>query len=318
MLTLTGPAVVLLEDDEAYAEPGFTALDARDGDLASAVEVEGLEALEAGRPGDYLLTYRVTNSAGVAAAPRSRLVRAGGERALQSARPFGSTSSELAYYEHLPKDYGLQPEARYPVLIYNHGWGHSRQLQPELSFELGGVARILDAGDWDDSRPLIVLSPQRFEAEVTATEIARLHQFMAYALETYAVDPERVYMGGFSDGSYISWQYAQTYPTDLAALVSIAGGGQINCDIADLAVWAFHGLNDTVVPVSIHHGTVQRLNACEPAERALFTLFPEGRHDHALERAVLAGEGLGTGDSRYDTYDRDIYGWLLQYSRARP
>lgn len=64
VITLNGEATVRVECGGIFADPGATALDAEDGDLTGDITVEG--TVNTGLPGEYALTYRVTDSRGLA------------------------------------------------------------------------------------------------------------------------------------------------------------------------------------------------------------------------------------------------------------
>ena len=61
VLALLGAATITHEAGMAYAEPGFTAVDAADGNLAASVQASGAVGA---KPGTYVRTYVVTDAAG--------------------------------------------------------------------------------------------------------------------------------------------------------------------------------------------------------------------------------------------------------------
>jgi peptidoglycan/xylan/chitin deacetylase (PgdA/CDA1 family) len=62
VITLLGESVVTMKIGTAYAEPGFTAADNRDGDLTTSVEVSG--SVQKYLAASYTLTYTVRDEAG--------------------------------------------------------------------------------------------------------------------------------------------------------------------------------------------------------------------------------------------------------------
>lgn len=72
VITLSGEAVVDLEVLTPFLDPGATALDNVDGDLTDEILVEG--SVNTLVPGQYALTYRVSDAAGNMATPRTRTV----------------------------------------------------------------------------------------------------------------------------------------------------------------------------------------------------------------------------------------------------
>ncbi len=71
-LALLGDAAIALECGTAFVDPGVTATDVCDGDLANSVVING--AVNSSVPGEYTLTYDVNDSAGNPAAPVQRVV----------------------------------------------------------------------------------------------------------------------------------------------------------------------------------------------------------------------------------------------------
>ncbi|WP_347332990.1 DUF5011 domain-containing protein [Marinimicrobium locisalis] len=64
-LTLSGASSMTLPFNQTYSEPGVTASDPEDGDISSEVTISG--AVDSDVPGEYTLTYTVTDSGGATA-----------------------------------------------------------------------------------------------------------------------------------------------------------------------------------------------------------------------------------------------------------
>ncbi|MEC8333682.1 MAG: DUF5011 domain-containing protein, partial [Verrucomicrobiota bacterium] len=91
VISLTGGASVSIPYQGTYAEVGFTAIDDIDGDLSSAVVIEG--QIDSNRPGDQFLNYKITDTAGnLATATRTVTV-------VDSQAPTISGTSEASYLE---------------------------------------------------------------------------------------------------------------------------------------------------------------------------------------------------------------------------
>ncbi len=73
VLSLIGAALLPWTLNETFVDPGARAQDAEDGDLSSQVQVAG--QVDVTTPGEYTLTYGVSDSAGNRANPVSRTVR---------------------------------------------------------------------------------------------------------------------------------------------------------------------------------------------------------------------------------------------------
>lgn len=327
VITLTGPRVVNQPLGAPYSDAGATAADPHDGDISSRIVVTGLAAVDTNTVGDYMIRYNVVDSEQLAAVEAVRLVRVNaGTFAAQTARDIGTTSAHMGYYEHLPVNYSDDPNQKFPLIVYQHGWSGARFLnaytvQAPLSIlETGNMVKLINDGNWDNSRPFIVLSPQRCVDPLTFVVTAGYTKlFLDYAINTYKVDTTRIYMGGHSQGSGDTWDYVNNYPQQLAAVVPISGpyGTSVGCTLKETPAWAFNGEADTVVPYQGQVATVGSINACNPAERAKITVFPGVGHND-VELPVLGLTGLGQGLAPYDVYDESIYDWLLQHSRPQP
>jgi hypothetical protein len=68
----------------------------------------------------------------------------------------------------------------------------------------------------------------------------------------FPIDTSRRYVTGISRGGYGSWHFITTRPDMFAAAIPVCGVGDplLAPDVADVAVWAFHGEQDRNVPVS--------------------------------------------------------------------
>ena len=321
VITLIGPRVISQPLGTPYVDAGATASDPHDGDITNQIVVTGLAELNTNTVGDYLVRYNVVDSAQLRAVEVVRVVRVT-DGTFQTPRDIGTTSAHLPYYEHLPVHYSDDPTETYPVLIFQHGWGGARFTVDGTAVQmpLSGLANsdvvgLINNGQWDDSRPFIVLSPQRcvdpLTYVVTAWETKR---FIDYAINTYQIDPARIYLAGFSQGSGDTWDYVTNFPHQLAAVVPISGpyGNTSGCLLKDTPAWAFQAADDQYVLPQGQIDTVNSINACNPPERAKLTLFPTGGHtDQTMNLA-----GLGQGEAPYDVYDESIYDWLLAHIRT--
>ena len=66
-----------------------------------------------------------------------------------------------------------------------------------------------------------------------------------------AIDPKRIYIFGHSNGAFMSYKFACTYPDTVAAIVGVAGAMDLvgnNCAISSpVSVLEIHGTADTVI-----------------------------------------------------------------------
>lgn len=76
--------------------------------------------------------------------------------------------------------------------------------------------------------------------------------------EEFNIDRTRRYITGQSMGGFGSWHFILTHPQMFAAAVIICGGGNPDLakNITDVPIWAFHGENDTSVPVDFSRNMI--------------------------------------------------------------
>ena len=325
-ITLLGPRIISHPIGSSYADQGASAVDSGGGDLTSQIQVTGLTDVNTNVVGDYLIRYNVTDSAKLSAVEVVRIVRVtDGAFAAQTARDMGTTGAHMAYYEHLPVHYSDDPNQKFPLILYQHGAGAGRFTDdgtapktPLSGLELGDMVKLIHDGLWDDSRPFIVLSPQRcVDPIIYFVAAGRTRLFLDYAINTYNVDTSRVYVMGYSAGSSLTWDYVNNYPQRIAAVVPMSGswGTESGCTLKQTPAWAFQAADDPVGPPQNQIDTVNSINACNPAERARITVFAGGGHNVQEEFMTINLTGLGQGLPQYDIYDQNIYDWLLQHSR---
>lgn len=216
----------------------------------------------------------------------------------------------LGYAEYLPPDYG--DGAPIPLLVFLHGYGESGDgaLASLAALTATGVPELISHNQWPDDRPWVVLMPQHEDRPPSlCTEAGEIEAFLAFAIERYEIDAERVYLTGLSCGAIGAWSYLGAHTNELvAAAVLIAGNGygavdEAGCDLGRVPVWALHGTEDDVLALRGSVYPITYLESCTnpPPTEARLTVYPGVDHD-----------------SWTRTYDlsagNDIYSWLLQHT----
>jgi predicted peptidase len=145
--------------------------------------------------------------------------------------------------------------------------------------------------------PMLVLSPQCPIEH--SWESAELLALLDWAEAKYSVDPDRIYVCGFSMGGYGAWRLAAEAQQRFAALVPIAGGGdEANANrLEKLPIWAFHGDQDRTLPAE---QTTKMISAIESAGKT-------------PQLSILKGEGHAIAGQVF--LRRDLYEWLLARTR---
>jgi predicted peptidase len=130
-----------------------------------------------------------------------------------------------------------------------------------------------------------------------------LNTLLDEVIERYRVDVTRIYVTGLSMGGYGTWQFAQTYPDRIAAIVPICGGGDPSIveRLKDIPIWVFHGAKDTSVQLAESTDMVNALYALGSDVR--FTVYPDAGHAETWENAYK---------------DEALWTWLAQQHKASP
>lgn len=99
----------------------------------------------------------------------------------------------------------------------------------------------------------------KFSDEVQAVESReKIVKFLDEVIENYPVDPTNVTLLGFSQGTILSYAVALSYPEKVKNVVALSGYINLNIiksgyeskDFSNLSIYASHGTQDQVIPVS--------------------------------------------------------------------
>jgi predicted peptidase len=221
-----------------------------------------------------------------------------------TAIPVGMTDAGLGFWEYLPPGYGDEP---LPLLVFTHGaaWQGEGTLETLQELLEVGPPALIGADQWPNDRPFVVLSPQNPRSG--CFEAGDIDTFYRYAVETYDIDPQRIYHTGQSCGAIGAWSYlAEHLDEFVTAAVLIAGDGQAavdqaGCDLGRIAIWGLHNEMDSSVDSQGTIGPLNTLLECDPTPDVKITIYP-GETEH---------------DAWTKTYDlsagNDIYSWLLEH-----
>ncbi|UWQ92019.1 polyhydroxybutyrate depolymerase [Rhodobacteraceae bacterium M382] len=145
---------------------------------------------------------------------------------------------------HIREPDGWDGETPLPVLMHFHGWMRQGSLIIKHQRISGATRR----------RDVLLVAPNGqdrswdFWASGTAdVEFARA--VLEDVKQRYPVDPDRIYVSGYSWGSNMAWRFVCEDGTDIAALLAISGTLDQNevCATAPREVRQVYGLNDDVL-----------------------------------------------------------------------
>jgi polyhydroxybutyrate depolymerase len=152
----------------------------------------------------------------------------------------------------------LPPGGRRPLLVFLHGLGGSGAeaiANPALRAvaEHGGMVLVAPDGTLDrQGRRFWNAGPAccNFDGKAV-NDVARLESLINHWLERPEIDPERVYVVGFSNGGFMAHRLACFMDDRLAAVLSISGAGrgreEACAPVSPIAVAEVHGDADPIV-----------------------------------------------------------------------
>jgi len=233
----------------------------------------------------------------------------------------------VGYLEYLPPDYSTS-EGKFPLLIFLHGGGEGGNGTPELLERLKtwGPPHYVNKGHDmcfsvnDEQQCFIVLSPQ-LDINVH-TWLSMLSQLIDHILDgpdQYKVDLSRIYLTGMSYGGFGVYAYAGNELSSaniLAAVAPIAAWSDDSgegCIISrrKIAVWAFHGALDPVIPHPWGLAAFDNVRYCSnpaPEAEMIFTTYPDRYHD----------SWIPAYDTGHFYHSPNLYEWLLRHKRPDP
>jgi predicted peptidase len=215
---------------------------------------------------------------------------------------------EMRYLVWLPNGYGEDRDRRYPLIYFLHGSGDDDY---DSTFVTAfGLPAVLVLGEQPNDFEFVVVSPQA-EPQTTWYSPGQpevVDALLAEILETYLVDPDRVYLTGLSMGGFGSWHIATQYPERYAAMASLSGSGyqqpspppaRFACRLAEVPVWSIHGEQDMIADFEVVRAQVEGWEElCGVDVR--FTSYTDLGHFSTYEEAYR---------------DPELYQWFLEHSR---
>jgi len=203
--------------------------------------------------------------------------------------------ARLDYLLYLPPGYGDDPGQRWPLILFLHSAG-GRGSDLEL-VRRNGIAGFLDDGH---DLPFIVVSPQCPADSHWTLHVEALNALLSDVTARYRIDEDRVYLTGMSLGGAGTWMLAGVYPERFAAIAPVSARivPLPLPRLLNLAIWAFHGETDDVIPVSEAQRTVDALHAM--GGNVKLTVYPGVGHDAWPQ-----------------VYNNpELYEWFLSHQRA--
>ncbi len=173
-----------------------------------------------------------------------------------------SKQLSLHHLVHFPASFQNQElNSHYPTILALHGRGSNEQDLIELAPHLS------DGLLWISPRAPLVLGPDSYEwyrvrvigrpdPEQVLSALETMDHFIDEILSAYPVDPQKLFLLGFSQGSILSMCYMLSHPSRIAGVIAQSGyipnGVDLEIEEADVKDKPFiltHGEQDTLLPI---------------------------------------------------------------------
>lgn len=159
-------------------------------------------------------------------------------------KEFNANDWQFPFVAYYPENM----EENMPLVVQLHGAGEVGNGGEELwKVDRNGFSHMLSEGK---DYPCIFIMPQCPKESIWVVEVLNIHSFIQKVMETFPVDPKRVYLTGLSMGGQGTWYTAIRFPDTFAAIAPICGRGLPGrrASFLKMPIWAFHGIDDDIVP----------------------------------------------------------------------
>ena len=179
--------------------------------------------------------------------------------------------------------------AKVPLIVYLHGAGQNgNNNENQLDNAVGCLYSFTRERDEYKS---VILVPQCPIGVYWRDDemMENLADLITSTVERVPViDPNRVYITGFSMGGDATWKLGLAHPEMMTTLVPVCGGPLENMEpdipdvpdqMADLNIWAFNNFDDKAVRPSYSKRIFARLWEISDSDKLNFTMNMTGGHD---------------------------------------
>ena len=206
------------------------------------------------------------------------------------------TSDEkvFPYIAYIPDELSSTPA----LLIQLHGAGERGDGGEDLDRVLiHGFPKIANDENLKDT---ILIMPQCPTGSFWAAKVESIKKFIDKIIDEFSIDMSRIYLCGLSMGGFGTWYTAMAYPDLFAAIAPCCGGGMAwNAGVLKMPIWAFHGLDDSVV--SPRH-TIEMIEKLK-----LKNSSPELKYD------LYEGVGHNSWELAFST---ELLEWFFSHKKA--
>lgn len=182
-----------------------------------------------------------------------------------------TNESVFPYIAYIPENLSSNPA----LIIQLHGAGERGNGEDVEKVLVHGFSKVVTDENFKDC---ILVMPQCPTDTFWVAKIESIKKFIDNIVAQYSIDTSRIYLCGLSMGGFGTWYTAMAYPSFFAAIAPCCGGGMAwNSYTLKMPIWAFHGLEDTVVSPSQTIEMVESLK--QHNENLKYNLFEGVGHD---------------------------------------
>ena len=206
----------------------------------------------------------------------------------------------------------LEGGKKIPLLIVLHGGGGTgMDIQKVKGAPLGPLRTMQKAGIES-----LVVAPQAGRSAIKIKAEggwlpADLNVLLAHLLETFPIDPDRVFLTGSSMGGYGTYAWAGVNPEHFAAIAPMVGGigpGGPKDITTELELW---GKNLATLPMRTYYGAKDKVVPADRGEMILEAVEKAG----GKKAELIIFEDMGHDAGRRPYSDPDFFKWLFSHIR---
>jgi len=191
---------------------------------------------------------------------------------------------KMPYRLFIPENY--DKSKKYPLIIWLHGAGGAGDDNlKQISEDQVAGTRIWTKPELQSKHPAFVLVPQSAGgwASVSTLQLSDEERLVLEIINSlkseFSLDNKRIYVTGQSNGGYGVWDMISKRPDLFAAAIPLCGGGNtlLASTLVSTPIWAFHGDQDSVIPVSETRNMIAAIRKLGGAPR--YTEYKGVDHD---------------------------------------
>ncbi|MBS1564407.1 MAG: dienelactone hydrolase family protein, partial [Bacteroidetes bacterium] len=236
---------------------------------------------------------------------------------------YNYSGTNIRYWQFKPRGYDQNSAHKFPLIISLGGVGERGDTDDEMNtIAANGILLQVTNGATmqftynGQQESFLILSPQLSKSYGNWQEFY-IDAMIEYAKANLNVDPNRIFLTGYSLGGGGTWKYATSSAAraaNLAGIIPAAGSPDYYtngfCYIAQnkVATWAFHAADDGTVDPNYTRFAVSSINACSGLQvPARARIYPDGNH---------AIWNVRTYDTSNTWQYPNIYQWMMKVSRS--